>query len=106
MKLTPQLDCSIEGGERFLVIHVAPGPADGPGAKADFRNLPAGTAKFAILHVMIPPFWLFHVVLIAWCVPRDPCYVTRVIPCCTHKMAGVHVTHHVYPHSSAATRTA
>ena len=40
----------VEGGERFLIVHVTPGAADGPRAKADFRNLPAGSSEFSIFH--------------------------------------------------------
>ena len=40
----------MEGGERFLVIHAAPRAADGPRAKADFRNLPSSATQFAIFH--------------------------------------------------------
>ena len=40
----------MERGERFLVVHVAPRAADGPRAKADFRNLPARPSQFAIFH--------------------------------------------------------
>jgi hypothetical protein len=35
---------------RFFVRHVAPRPADGPRAKANFRNLPTRLAKFTIFH--------------------------------------------------------
>ena len=35
----------VERGERFLVVHIAPRAADGPRAKADFRNLPARPAQ-------------------------------------------------------------
>ena len=40
----------VQRGERFLVVHLAPRAADGPRAKADFRNLPAGTTEFAVFH--------------------------------------------------------
>ena len=47
-KIHACIQCRMEGRERFLVIHTAPRAADGPRAKTDFRNLPAGPSECAM----------------------------------------------------------
>src|SRR5258708_39045912 len=44
------VQCRVQRGERFFVIHVAPRTADSPRPKTDFRNSPAGASQRAIVH--------------------------------------------------------
>ena len=44
------IDGLLERGQRFGVVHAAPGAANGPGAKTDLGDLPAGPAQRSIAH--------------------------------------------------------
>src|SRR5213075_2038916 len=45
-----QVHGPVQRRERIAVINVAPRAADGPGAKTNLGNLPAGSAQFSIFH--------------------------------------------------------
>src|SRR5579871_2800869 len=44
------VDGFVQGGERVFVGHGSPGATDGPGAKADFRDVPTSAAERAFVH--------------------------------------------------------
>jgi hypothetical protein len=48
----------MDGAESVLVGHIAPTAADCPGAETDSRDIPAGSAKWSILHGYSPLIWL------------------------------------------------
>ena len=45
------VDGLVEGGERFLVVGSSPRAADGPGAEADVRYVPACAAEWSVIHL-------------------------------------------------------
>ena len=44
------VECGVQRSKGFLVVHIAPGAADGPRAETDFRDLPARATEFTIFH--------------------------------------------------------
>jgi len=46
----PQVQRTVQRGHGVLVIDLAPGTPNGPGAEAHSGNIPAGTAERTVLH--------------------------------------------------------
>ncbi|OIQ77658.1 hypothetical protein GALL_406440 [mine drainage metagenome] len=49
-KVHAQIERAVQGTHGLRVIDFTPGTPDGPGTKADSRDVPSGSAKFAIVH--------------------------------------------------------
>src|SRR5437763_16462595 len=51
------VDRTMQRRQRLRIVHIAPRPADRPGAEGDFRDIPPRAAERAIVHAPSPFRW-------------------------------------------------
>src|SRR5690606_34385616 len=76
-KIDAEIEGMMQGGQRFPVVDVPPGAANGPRPKADGRDLPAGAAELAVFHG-VASSWSWMVVRIVYTGCREMANNKRV----------------------------